>query len=181
MTMLKKLTLLSLAALLFTATPALAAEAKKAAAPAAAKAAAPKQEIVDTGWQKRCPDKTNKNCEIFERMQVKGGARVAEFAIGYDPKNSDHSVARGAVVLPLGILLQPGVALKIDDDKPAAIFQNRYCTNDGCFSFVNFNKDILNALKKAKVVHFLFKGAEGQDVNLVMNLKGFEEALKTLE
>jgi invasion protein IalB len=135
-------------------------------------------EIVEMGWQKRCADKKSeeaKKCEIFQRLAIKkSDMRVAEFAIGF-PEKKD--TARGVVVLPLGILLEPGVAMKIDDGKPF-VFKARYCVNAGCFSYINLDKSILDSMKKGKLASFFFKTAEGQDVNLIMNLTGFEKAMK---
>lgn len=135
-------------------------------------------------WTMRCqPQKEGesapekKSCEIFQRLIVKeSSARVAEFAIGF-PDGSD--VARGVVVLPLGILLQPGVEMKIDESKPYA-FKVRYCTNAGCFAYVNLDKDILDSMRKGKSAAFFFKSADGKDVNLSMTLSGFDAALKEI-
>ncbi len=146
----------------------------KGAAPAAAEVA----------WTMRCqPQKEGeasadkKHCEVFQRLIVKeSSARVAEFAIGF-PEGGD--VARGVVVLPLGILLQSGVEMKIDEGKPYA-FKIRYCTNAGCFAYVNLDKTILDSMRQGKLASFFFKSADGKDVNLSMTLSGFEAALKEI-
>ncbi|HRC26460.1 MAG TPA: invasion associated locus B family protein, partial [Alphaproteobacteria bacterium] len=56
-------------------------------------------------WTVRCQesDKKREHCEVFQRLIVKEtGARAAEFAIGFP---EDKNVARGVIVLPLGMLL----------------------------------------------------------------------------
>lgn len=135
-------------------------------------------------WTLRCqPQKEGaaaddkKSCEIFQRLVVKESlARVAEFAIGF-PEGSE--IARGVIVLPLGILLQPGVEMRIDDGKPYA-FKIRYCTEAGCFAYVNLDKDLLETMRKGTSANFAFKAADGKDVNLSMTLSGFGTALKGL-
>ena len=144
---------------------------------------APPQEITERGWTLRCPDVKKgekKYCEIFQRLDMKDAAdaRVAEFAIGF-PEDEKKNVARGVIVLPLGILLESGVAMKIDDNEPF-VFKTRYCTNAGCFSYVSLSKDLLTSLRKGKTVTFQFKSFAGQDVNLIMNLVGFEKSLKEI-
>lgn len=130
-------------------------------------------------WTVRCQesDKAKEHCEVFQRLIVKeSGARVAEFAIGF-PEKKD--LARGVVVLPLGILLQPGVEMKIDEGKAYA-FKVRYCTQAGCFAYVNLDKDLLGLMKSGTAARFVFKSADGKDVNLSMPLTGFGKALKEI-
>lgn len=130
-------------------------------------------------WTVRCQesDKAKEHCEVFQRLIVKeSGARVAEFAIGF-PEKKD--AARGVVVLPLGILLQPGVEMKIDEGKAYA-FKVRYCTQAGCFAYVNLDQALLDLMKNGEVARFVFKSADGKDVNLSMPLTGFGKALKEI-
>jgi invasion protein IalB len=165
--------------LAIAATPSFAAEAKKDSAKKSAG-----NEIVERGWTQRCPETKDKPaadkklCEIFQRIDMKKNSlRVAEFAIGFpEEKGMKSGTARGAVILPLGILLEQGAQMKIDDGKPLA-FKIRFCTNAGCFAYLNLNKDILSSMKKAKAASFLFKTADGRKVNLVMGLDSFEKAL----
>ncbi len=137
---------------------------------------------VERGWQKRCDEvqvkeKKEKYCEVFQRLDVKESSkRVAEIAVGF-PEGKD--AARGVVVLPLGILLEK-ITMKVDDSKPA-VFNVRYCNSDGCFSFINLGKDIIDAMKKGKKILFSFKTLEGQDVNIFLNLEGFEKVFKEIQ
>lgn len=163
------------AAFLLIAGSAVAAEKSSAET----KDAAPS--VVERGWALRCPEEQKdkkKQCEVFQRLDMKdsSAARVAEFAVGFPDKKEP---ARGVVILPLGILLEQGVSMKIDDGKPF-VFKTRYCTNAGCFSYVNLDKTLLGSLKKGKAVAFQFKSATGQDINLIMNLSGFEKSLKEI-
>jgi invasion protein IalB len=149
---------------------------------------APGNQVVERGWTQRCPEQKpdqkpgKKLCEIFDRIDMKESSmRVAEFAVGFpQEKGLEKDAARGVVVLPLGILLDVAVQMKIDDGKPL-VFKNRFCTNAGCFSFISLGKDILDSMKKAKAVAFLFKTSEGQNVNLIMTLGGFEKALQEIQ
>ncbi len=130
-------------------------------------------------WTVRCQesDKKREHCEVFQRLIVKEtGARVAEFAIGFP---EDKNVARGVIVLPLGMLLQSGVEMKIDEGKPFA-FKIRYCTQAGCFAYVNLDKALLDLMRNGTAAHFQFKAADGKDLTLQMPLSGFGKALKEI-
>ena len=155
--------------------------AEKADAPAAP--AADAKTMTESDWAVRCsdgkpPGKTAaKNCEIFKLLQVsQSHMRVAEFAASFpDPANTD--LARGAVVLPLGILFDQGVTMKVDDNKPF-VFRPQYCTNAGCFALIDLTKAVLDQMKKGEAVHFLFRTMTGQNVDLSLKLSGFGKTLK---
>lgn len=145
-----------------------------------AQQAQPATEVVELPWSKRCSKdaKGAETCEVFARLETGGkdNVRVAEFAI--TPVN-DKGEAQGVVILPLGILLEQNVAMKMDEGKPAQ-FKPRFCTNAGCFSYLNLNKEILSSMRSGKSINFFFKTAEGQDVRLIMSLTGFGKAIKGL-
>ena len=159
--------------------------AKKDAAPAAK--AADANTVVDAGWTERCaskdkhPDK--KTCEVFTRLEMKSSQmRVAEVAIGFpqDDKTLPKGTARGVIILPLGVMLQPGATMAVDDGAPVA-FSSKFCTQSGCFSIVNFNKDLLDSMKKGKYLNIFFKTAENRDAHLAMGLGSFKKELGKIE
>lgn len=148
---------------------------------AAAAKKAPTNEVVERGWTKRCLEQPKgstapKNCEVFQRADIKeSGLRLAEFAIGFPEEKDKKDAVRGVVALPLGILLENGISMKIDDGKPV-MFKSRYCTAAGCFSYISVDKALIASMKKGKNIVFQFKTSEGQDVNLIMGLQGFDKA-----
>ena len=163
-----------------------AEEAKKPpeAAPAVA-AKQPSNEMVEQGWKQRCntpkagEKAAEKICEIFQRLEIKENHMlVAELAVGFlHDKTMEKGAAHGAIILPLGISLESDIGMKVDEGKPV-VFKPRFCTAAGCFSFVTLSKDLLDTMKKGKAITFTFKTAEGQNVNLIMHIGGFEKALK---
>jgi len=164
--------ILLITALLFISAPTLAQE-KAVDVPA------------EGSWAVRCNEsdagendaKDKVNCEMFQILAIKEtGKRYAEFAIGF-PKDKD--TARGVIILPLGILLQPGVRLKIDDQK-AFQFSVRFCRNDGCYAVVTLTQDILENMKKGENAIIAFATLEGKGAALNFSLKGFNEAFKEI-
>ena len=170
-----------------TSTAATAA-AQPAAAPANAAAAKTDDAntVLDKGWTERCNSKekkpNKKNCEVYSRLEMKGSAmRVAEIAIGFPQDDTlKDGAARGVIILPLGIMLEPGATMQVDSGKPVA-FKSRFCTASGCFSIVNLSKDILEPMKTGKYLNVFFKTAENRDAHLVMNLAGFDKIISKIE
>ena len=136
---------------------------------------------MDTAWAVRCNDEDslkadNKRgkCEIYQRQDMKdSGQRVIELAIGYP---EDQKEARGIFILPMGILLEPGVKLTIDDGKPLA-FQVRYCLPNGCYAYVSLNDDLLKHLSNGTQASVEIVRANGEPLKIPMPLKGFTKAL----
>ena len=114
-------------------------------------------------------------CEAFQRLVVsKTGKRVAEFAIGY-PK--DRKEARGVVILPLGILLADGVGIQIDEGQQYRV-KPRYCTPQGCFSFISVNDELMASFKKGSNLMINARALNGKDVRIKLSLKGFANAVR---
>lgn len=132
-------------------------------------------------WITRCqgeegPD--NQPCEIFQRLLVKDtGQRIAEFAVGYPADGQGY--ARGVAVLPLGIILDEDIAMQIDDG-PRFSFKVRYCTQSGCFAFLDLNPDIVDMMKKGGDATFYFHILNGEPMSINLSLNGFTKALETL-
>jgi len=131
-------------------------------------------------WSVRCQengegDKTS--CEIFQRLAVhETGRRFAEFAIGF-PAGKD--VARGVLILPLGILLQPGGRLKVGENEPVK-FTFRFCRNDGCYAVVSLDDALIESMKKGDKMTVAFATLEGKAAGIAFSLNGFTKAMEEL-
>ena len=176
-----------IAGISFTFAPGIAAAktSKPASTASAPKAAEPDNTVVDKGWTERCAgkEKTDKKaCEVYTRLEMKTSSlRVVEVAIGFPQDDSlPKGTARGVIILPLGVMLEPGATMAVDDGKPFA-FKSRFCTQSGCFAFVNMNKDILEAMKKGKQLNVFFKTADNHDAHLALTLNGFDKLLGKIE
>lgn len=132
-----------------------------------------------SSWSKRCSDVNGEErCEIFQQIVVKEtGARVAEFALGFP--NGKKSTASGVIVVPLGILLEEGATMQVDDNRPFS-FRIRYCLKNGCFAFVDMDKKILKTLKKGKGATITVLNAGGQKISIPVSLIGLTKALKEI-
>ena len=135
-------------------------------------------QMAESGWQTRCEKNDAKKCEAYDFLGVKDSkSRIAEFAVAFP---ESKSVARGVIILPLGILLESGVNMSVDDGKPYA-FKVRYCTEAGCFAYIKMESALLETMKKGTNIKFQLKSIDGSNINLVLALEGFGKALKQIQ
>ena len=137
----------------------------------------------DLPWKKRCeavsqPDGTQIGyCEMFNRLVVQAtGAVFMDFAIGYPP---GQDVAKGRMLLPLGILLSEGVRMQIDD-QGATVLPVRYCDKQGCHVFLNLADDVISMLKKGNNVTLSYVLSSNKRLTFPVSLTGFSKIIKTL-
>lgn len=133
-------------------------------------------------WKIRCnSEEANKaeqkrgKCEVFQQLLVQETKkRFAEFAIGF-PEGQNE--ARGIMILPLGVLLEPGVEMQIDDQQSFK-FKIRYCEPGGCAAFLSLNDQVLNMMRNGKVAKITLQSAQGKSLTFEMSLKGFGDMFK---
>lgn len=138
-------------------------------------------------WVTRCDDlkdgdKTvGQYCEAFQRLSVmekdaapETAQRLAEFAIGYPP--AEKGKAKGALILPLGILVSQKTKISIDG-KDAMEFSMRYCDNGGCVALMDLSNSLLDKLRKGTSMTIHSEAFTGQPIEISLSLKGFGTAL----
>lgn len=134
----------------------------------------------DENWTKRCSvneETSVEHCEIFQRLIMKdSGQRVVEFALSTNP---DSETGRGVIIMPLGIMLEPGVELNVDE-KHSYKFNARYCLMQGCVAYITLDEEILSVLKKGNTAKIVFTVQDYRKVAFTLNLTGFTKALKQL-
>lgn len=133
-------------------------------------------------WKIRCNSdeaKTAENkrgkCEVFQQLMVQESKqRFAEFAIGFPEGQTE---ARGIMILPLGVLLEPGVEMQIDDQQSFK-FKIRYCEPGGCAAFLSLNDQVLDMMRNGKVAKITLQSAQGKSLTFEMSLQGFGDVFK---
>ena len=84
------------------------------------------------------------------------------------------------VFAPLGVLLPPGLGLKIDDkDVGHAPFLR--CHNFACYAQVVVEDPLIQQLKTGKTAIFIIFQTEEAGIGIPISLAGFSEALAALE
>jgi invasion protein IalB len=130
-------------------------------------------------WRLFCPDSKAKNvsCEMSQDViNQKENARVARLIM---VKEKDKSLIL-AVTVPLQVLLEPGLGLKVGDDQ-VRVFQYKTCTEEGCLSIIPVNDELGAALAKAQQAGVAVAQPNGQAVELPFSMKGYVEAYKAFQ
>jgi invasion protein IalB len=138
-------------------------------------------------WANRCQDLkdgdkvTGQYCETMQSLSVmpkdgdpKAAQRVAEFAVGYPPVAKGKP--RGAMILPLGILLEEKPVVEVDG-KELFKADVRYCDNNGCIAMFDLSSGQIDRMRKGDTMVLKAKAANGQPLQINMSLKGFGAAL----
>src|SRR5439155_4866499 len=167
------------------ATPASAAQAAPAqAAPPApspvqqAQAAAPAQQLplVYSPWTKICGKDQQPNskevCLVIKEARLETGQFVAG-AVLVEPEGDPKKMLR--VTLPLGMQLQQGTRVIIDQSNP---LQRPYviCFPNGCMSDYDADADMVGKLKKGQGLVVQAINAGGQPISLSLPLADFAKA-----
>ena len=88
-------------------------------------------------------------------------------------------MARGIISLPLGILLQKDMQMRIDEEPPFS-FKVRYCDPNGCYAYLNLDETVLEKLRRGGKTVLTFESVKPQKVQIELSLKGFAKALKEI-
>jgi invasion protein IalB len=168
--------------------PAAPAPAAPGAAPAAPGAAG--QQAQQTGptvvqvkaepsqpdWTKVCGKDQANNTEICYTTRdfvTDQGQPVLAVAV-YDVKGQQaQRIVR--FLMPLGLLLQPGIRFAVDQGQAVA---GRYaiCFPNGCFAESPVNPDFINGLKKGTTLNVSVQNQAGREVTFAVPAAGFGKA-----
>jgi invasion protein IalB len=166
-------------------TPAPAAQTAPAQAapaaqpPAQTQAAAPAQQLplVYSPWTKICgKDQQQANakevCLVIKEARLETGQFVAG-AVLVEPEGDPKKMLR--VTLPLGMQLQQGTRVIIDQGNPVA---RPYviCFPNGCMSDYDADTDMVGKLKKGQGLIVQAINAGGQPISLTLPLADFAKA-----
>ncbi|MEI9995822.1 MAG: invasion associated locus B family protein [Rhizomicrobium sp.] len=135
-------------------------------------------------WRLACPKLADKNdkaakdatCDIqSDVVDDKSHTTLAQFVL-LRIKDVDTLI----VTVPYNILLEPGIGIAFDGDKPTdkpQVFHFEYCNGMGCVVRIpTFNKDLLGKMTTVKGGRILFAGLDGKPVYFPFSLKGFADA-----
>jgi len=129
-------------------------------------------------WRVVCPAATQKDasCEMVTNLtDPKTKNVMARMSISHDPKQGQVV----AFVLPLNVMLEQGLALKLGNTDPK-VYKFRTCTQNGCVSVNPVDDKTVDAIGSADKVTLMsmsaMPGATRQDIEV--SRKGFAAARK---
>lgn len=166
--------------LLFGATLALALTA-----PAQDDSQSPGQERPDSevkryqDWAVECrqPQSTGEEvCIMFQRQVLDNGRTLLLMTVR---QTAEHPEPLAILQLPLGVLLQPGVSISVDNGEPRELAYT-LCNNDGCVALFPLDGGMKEALMKGMEAQVVLTTADGREVTVDVSLSGFSAALNAL-
>lgn len=84
------------------------------------------------------------------------------------------------LILPLGVLLPPGIGLKIDQGESKGL-PFRSCDAGGCATPWPLSEDDIAALKRGQKLMVIFKDIDGKSLGAPISLNGFTAAFAKLQ
>jgi len=152
----------------------------EAPAPQAQQAPAPQQgeqpQLIFSPWTKFCLKGQEANakqvCFTGKDGRVESGMPVVA-AVLIEPENEPKKVLR--VTLPLGMSLQPGTRVIVDNGQPMT---GPYviCFNNGCMADYEASGELIGKLKQGKGLVIQGINGAGQPISLVVPLSDFGKA-----
>ena len=132
-------------------------------------------------WQVVCkappPGAKNEVCALVQSVTAEDRNNVG-LTVYFQTFSNGTRVLR--VFAPLGVLLPPGLGLKIDDrDVGNAPFLR--CQNFACYAQVVAEDALVNQLKAGKTAVFIIFQTEEAGIGIPISLSGFSQALAELK
>lgn len=129
-----------------------------------------------TGWTKLCGDDPETNARIcyttrdFVSEQGQPVLAVAIYDIDAPEGQEDQIVAR--FLMPLGLLLQPGIRFAADQNRPTnGAFA--VCFPNGCFAEAQITPEVVNQMKAGATLNVSVQNQMAQVVTFAVPLEGF--------
>jgi invasion protein IalB len=137
-----------------------------------------KSEPSQTDWTKVCgKDQASATdvCYTTRDFVSDQGQPVLAVAV-YDMKNAQQNVRVVRYLLPLGLLLQPGIRFTIDGQQGTA-GKFAVCFPNGCFAEAGgVSADLVNAMKKGTTLNVSVQNQTQREVTFAVPLAGFGKA-----
>lgn len=127
-----------------------------------------------TGWQKVCQKLENdrEGCIISQEVRAENGAFLASLAL---QELSGENRRQLIVVVPLGMALQAGLLVRVDQER-ALPAKFGTCLPNGCFSGVDVGPDLLAQLRRGQNAFITVRNAQGIALDLTLPLATFARA-----
>jgi invasion protein IalB len=154
------------------AAPAPAAPAAQQQAPSGPTIVQVKPEPSQTEWTKVCgkdPGNQREICYTTRDFVSDQGQPVMAVAV-YDVKGDPNRIVR--FLLPIGLLLQPGMRFGVDQAQPI-VGRFQICFPNGCFAETTVNEAQLNAFKRGTTVNVSVQNQAAREVTFQVPLAGF--------
>ena len=127
-------------------------------------------------WKITCPDQAP--CRMAQSIVTAGDNKIIMQMRVFKGKDGTKDTALFS--FPLGILLNTGWQIKIDNGK-TQLLPFEICKEDGCHSGINIPNSLLNAMKRGNILKVKFFDASQKAIEPKISLKGFTKAYGELK
>lgn len=134
-------------------------------------------------WRVLCPAVTpaTPNCTLSTEVTNAGGGAAPAGTILSLQMTDPAANSNLTVVVPHGVLLEPGLAVTIGND-PMRLRPYETCSNAGCIAFVTVDADTLKSLRTSPGGRVTVAAPNApQPLNIPFSLKGFADGYAALE
>ena len=128
-----------------------------------------------TGWVKVCqkfPNSDKEGCSIEQQVFAENGAFLASMAV---QEVSGEQRRQLLITTPLGMALQAGLLVRIDNEK-AVPAKFGTCLVNGCFAGLQISTDMVNTMKKGQNAFVTVRNIQGAALDLAVPLTTFGKA-----
>lgn len=128
-----------------------------------------------TGWVKVCqkfPNSDKEGCSIEQQVFTENGAFLASMAV---QEISGEQRRQLLITTPLGMALQAGMLVRIDNEK-AIPAKFGTCLVNGCFAGLQISLDFINTMKKGQNSFVTVRNIQGAALDLTVPLTTFGKA-----
>ncbi len=127
-------------------------------------------------WQLSCAVRENtRACAVSQDQTQENGQRLLAVEIGV---GSDGAVA--TLLLPFGILFEPGVTPQIDDQAPLPPVRFRTCLPRGCIAVMPTDQATLDRMRTGSTLKLIVTTAANTSMTFPVSLSGLTAALDRL-
>ncbi|WP_366555635.1 invasion associated locus B family protein [Aquibaculum sediminis] len=129
-------------------------------------------------WSLRCAGEGGqRRCELVQPVDdPETGEPVMALVIA--PSGPDN-VPVAWFVMPLGVLLPPGIGLSIDDAEPDRL-PIRHCEPGGCLAPLELSDEVQRRLRSGVTLEVLAYDIDEQQVSVPLSLMGFTAGMEAL-
>ncbi len=126
-------------------------------------------------WRMACPPAAVKDqkCQVVEEV-VDSQSKTAVVRVALTTNKDNKPELQ--MILPLGVLLEPGTGLTIGTD-PVKLIPYRTCNTVGCVATLVMDDKLLASFGSAKEAKVLIAGLDGKPVAIPLSLKGYGNAM----
>lgn len=130
-------------------------------------------------WQSACETLPNNQqiCHISQRLISEENEQdVFSVTVGFPPSQDNPTII---FTLPLGVKLQPGIRVQIDEREPFDLAYDQ-CKQIGCLAGVALDKKIVEMLKDGTKMKIAFIRSDDQTSIVSVSLSGFASGLAAI-